>query len=67
MKILDLKIGDIPDQITKSLVIKMVERMYEGHEEFGDWMHDVERSKEQHLKDQIEELLDFINYGEMSD
>jgi len=61
--ILELKIKDIPDEITKRSVILLLERMYQGNKEFGDWMHDTTKTVAQKQEEMIEELLDCINYA----
>jgi hypothetical protein len=64
-EILDMRVGDIRDLVTRRLVIKMIERSIEGEGEFGNLMHEVKRTELQYQMDMVEELLDFINYDRM--
>jgi len=60
-----MNINDIPDKITKEIVIMLIHRMFQGNREFGDWMSDKPRDPRKMMDELQEELCDSLCYIEM--
>jgi len=58
-------IRDIPDGVTKEIVIRMIHRMYEASQEHGNYMSDLNKDPAEMMEEAIEENIDSLCYNMM--